>query len=154
MSTTPLPGIPQGSKLIGTYDANVRFGQERVFLVWTRIVFPDASALDLTEAQGIDAAGYAGFEDQVNNHYVRTFGSAILLSAIGAGAQLSQPAPVAGETISPLQIGAAELGRTLAETGRETLRRNLDVAPTLTIRPGYRFNVFVQRDIRFDRPWR
>ncbi len=138
--------IPQGTKLFGTYDSSVAFGQHRVLVAWTRLIFPDASTLALQSMPGADQAGYAGFKDKVDRHLLRIFGSAILLSAIGAGFQMSQP-DASGETPSAQQQAAAQLGQELAQVSREQIRREMDVQPTLVIRPGYRFNVMVNRDV-------
>jgi type IV secretory pathway VirB10-like protein len=82
--------IPQGSRLVGTYSSDVAYGQARVLVAWQRIVFPDGKAMDIGAMPGADSAGYAGFNDQVNNHYLRTFGSAFLMSGVTAGITLSQ----------------------------------------------------------------
>jgi len=141
--------IPQGSKLIGMYDSRVSYGQQRVLIAWHRIVFPDASTLTLDSMPGIDAAGYAGFTDYVNNHYLRLFGSAFMLSIISAGYQLSQPDSNSDEAQGI--IGGA-LGLQLAQVGSELVKRNLNIQPTLEIRPGYIFNVMVNKDIVFNGP--
>ncbi len=74
--------IPQGSRLVGSYSSDVAYGQARVLVAWQRIVFPDGKAMDIGAMPGADSAGYAGFNDQVNNHYVRLFGSAFLMSGV------------------------------------------------------------------------
>ena len=83
--------IAQGSKLFGRYDSNVSFGQGRVLVVWTDIIFPDGSTLQLEGMAGTDAGGYSGFKDRINNHYLRTFGSAILVALIGTGTEMLLP---------------------------------------------------------------
>ena len=82
--------IPQGARLIGSYSSNVQYGQSRLFVVWQRIVFPDGRALDIGAEPGTDSAGYAGFKDRVDSHWVQIFGSAVLMSAISAGISYSQ----------------------------------------------------------------
>jgi len=82
--------IPQGARLIGTYSANVQYGQSRLFVVWQRIVYPDGRALDIGAEPGSGSDGYAGFKDRVDSHWVRIFGSAVLMSAISAGISYSQ----------------------------------------------------------------
>ena len=141
--------IPQGSKLIGEYDSRVAVGQSRVQVVWTRLNFPDASTLELGNMNGTDQGGYAGFNDQVNNHFLRIYKDALMLSLLSAGAQLSQPQtsstngqqPTAGQQI------AAAMGQQFAATGMEMTKRNMQIQPTLEIRPGYRFNVMVNKDV-------
>ena len=138
--------IPQGSKLIGTYDSHIAMGQSRVMVGWHRIQFPDGSTLELGNMGGIDQAGYSGFKDKVNNHYWRIFGNATLLSLISAGAQLSQPDSNSLETNANEQL-AADLGRQWGQVGQQMTRRNLNIQPTIEIRPGYRFNVMVNKDL-------
>ena len=77
--------IPQGAKLVGEYNSNLTFGQKRVQVVWNRIIFPDGQSIDLEKMQGVDIAGYTGFHDKVDNHYLRIYGNAVLLSLMGAG---------------------------------------------------------------------
>lgn len=82
--------IPQGTRLIGTYSSDVGYGQERVLMAWQRLIFPDGRALDIQSMPGSDSAGYAGFSDKIDNHYVRTFSSAFLLSGVIAAVSMSQ----------------------------------------------------------------
>lgn len=146
--------IPQGSKLVGTYDNAVTMGQSRVLVVWKRVIFPDASSLDLDMMPGADQGGYAGFKDKVNNHYGKIFGSALMLSLFSAGIQVSQPRsqsvldnPGVGQT------AAGAVGQQLGLAGTQLMQRNLRIQPTLEIRPGYRFNVTVTKDLVVQ-PWR
>ena len=145
--------IPQGAKLIGVYDNAVTTGQERVLAAWTRIIYPDGSSLDLGKMPGADESGYGGLHDQVDNHLWKTFGNALLLSAFSSGVQLSQGqgnSQTSGLTAQ--QTIAAALGQQLGELGMEMARRNMQVQPTLEIRPGYRFTVMVTKDLVL-RPW-
>lgn len=147
--------IPQGSKLFGVYDSRVMFGQNRVLVAWTRVTFPDGSALDLGHMSGADQGGYAGFSDKVNNHYTKIFGSALLMSVISAGVQLSQPkndSPF-GQP-SAAQTAAGAMAQQLANTGNALLQKNLNIQPTIEVRPGYRFNVMVSKDIILPEPYR
>jgi type IV secretion system protein VirB10 len=141
--------IPQGTKLYGTYDSRIVFGQKRVLQVWTRLIFPDGSTLNLQNMSGVDQPGYSGFTDKVNNHYVQLFGSALLLSLFSAGIQLSQPASTAGPYATPTagQTIAASVGQEMGQVGTQLMQRQMNVQPTLIIRPGYKFNVMVNKDI-------
>jgi len=141
--------IPQGAKLVGTYDNRVTYGQSRVLVVWNRIIFPDGSSLDINGMPGADQGGYAGFYGEVNNHYIRIFGSATLLSLFSAGIQLSQPQPNAdsNNVYSSQQIVAGAIGQQLGNAGLSFIQRGMDIAPTLKIRPGYLFNVMVTKDV-------
>lgn len=142
--------IPQGAKLFGRYDSKVSFGQSRVLVVWTDIIFPNGSTLQIGGMAGTDAEGYSGFNDQVNNHYLKTFGSAVLLAVIGAGIDMAVPQ---SSTLATQETASDAARRNFAETfGRvaeRTITKNLDVQPTLEIRPGYKFNVLVDQDIIF-----
>jgi type IV secretion system protein TrbI len=146
--------IPQGAKLVGVYDNAVTTGQERVLVAWTRIIYPDASSIDLGKMPGTDASGYAGFHDKVDTHFWKMFGNALMLSMFSAGVQISQGGQNSGtDGLTPQQTIAAGLGQQLEELGEELARRNSRIQPTLEIRPGYRFTVMVTKDMRL-RPWR
>ena len=138
--------IPQGSRLVGTYDNGVTTGQNRVLVVWNRIIFSDASSLDLNMMPAADQSGYAGFNDKTNNHYGKAFGAALLMSAFSAGVQISQPQATNGENISTGQTMAGAIGQQLGQAGGQIIGRNIRIQPTLQIRPGYRFNVSVTKD--------
>jgi type IV secretion system protein VirB10 len=146
--------IPQGSKLVGRYNHQVVLGQSRVLVAWQRIVFPDGKALDIGAMEGADSAGYAGFGDQVDRHYWRVFGSAILMSGITAGLTSSRVDPGNDPFGSS---NAATLSQSLAqqigEVATKMIEKNLNTAPTLGIRPGYRFNVMAVKDLTFEKPY-
>ena len=146
--------VPKGAKLIGTYDNQVAAGQGRLLVAWTRLIFPDGRSLKLPGLALKDPEGQTGAADRVDHHYRRVFGKALLLSAISAGAQLSQPrqgsilaAPSAG------QVAAGAMGQELSNVALEILRRGMDVAPTITIRQGQPFLVFLNGDVVFDGPY-
>ncbi|MFK4259231.1 IncP-type conjugal transfer protein TrbI [Agrobacterium tumefaciens] len=142
--------IPQGTKLFGRYDSKVAFGQRRVLVVWSDIIFPNGSTLQIGGMAGTDAQGYGGFNDKVNNHYMKTFGSAVLIALIGTGIDMAIPE---SSTLATQDTASDAARRNFAETfGRvadRTIQRNMDVQPTLEIRPGYMFNVLVDQDIIF-----
>lgn len=144
--------IPQGSKLFGRYDSKVTHGQNRVLVIWTDIVFPNGSTLQIGGMAGVDPAGYGGFKDQVDNHFFETFGSAILVALIGAGTEMMLPPEGQGANSNTPENSAREsFAETFTELTEQTTSRNMDVQPTLEIRPGYRFNVLVDQDIVFPR---
>ena len=146
-TTGRIPLIPQGARLVGSYDAFVAVGQDAAMIAWRRIIFPDGTSIDLLNMPGSDQGGYAGFRDQVNNHYFKIFGSALMLSLVGAGYQISQPQQDARQFPSNQDILAAEVGRQFAQISNEIIRRNMQVQPTIEIRPGYRFNIMVNKDM-------
>ena len=147
--------IPQGTRLWGTYSNDVAFGQERVLVAWNRLVFPDGKSLDIGEMPGATGAGYSGFSDKVNNHYVRLFGSALLMSAIVGGISYSQDRNDDNndDGTSASDAMSEALGQQLGQVTIQLIQRHLNVSPTLEIRPGFRFNVIVTKDIVFNRPY-
>ncbi|HVZ42789.1 MAG TPA: TrbI/VirB10 family protein [Ramlibacter sp.] len=145
--------IPQGTKLFGQYDSSIAFGQERLMVTWSRLIYPDASTLDLGGMAGIDGQGQAGFGDRVNNHVVRTFGAAVLTSLFSAALQASQPQPVTGGTLTSQQVAAAAMGQQMGQFGMAVANRYLRVQPTIEIRRGHRFAVMVSKDLVFSGPY-
>lgn len=147
--------IPQGSRLVGSYSSDVAYGQARILVAWQRIVFPDGKAMDIGAMPGADGAGYAGFQDEVNNHYFRTFSSALLMSGIIAGISLSQDSRNKdnGNTQRASDALSEALGQEFGTVIAQMISKNLNVAPTLTIRAGYRFNVMVVKDMTFTKPY-
>jgi type IV secretory pathway VirB10-like protein len=143
--------IPQGSRLIGLYDSEVVYGQQRVLISWRRIIFPNGKSLNLEGMPGVDLSGYSGFHDQVNNHYNKIFGSVILMSILSGGAQLSQPQYPADPNQFPTinQTLAQNLATNISDASTTLLKKNMGISPTLHIRPGYEFNVMVTKDMVF-----
>ena len=139
--------IPQGSILIGAYSSNIQYGQSRVLIAFNKIIFPDGQTLNLNGMNGINQQGAAGFNDQVNNHYFKIFGSALFMGAITGGIAMSdntRPDQFI-ETNRQKMLGAliSELG----QVARQMIQKNMNIAPTLEIRAGYRFNIFTTKDI-------
>lgn len=147
--------IPQGSRLVGTYSAQVAYGQSRVLVAWNRIVFPDGKALDIAGMQGADSAGYAGYKDRVNTHFWRVIGSSFLLSGIAAGVSLTQDRADqnAGNNQRASDALSEALGQQLGQAMTQMIMKNLNISPTIEVRPGYRFNVMVSKDMVFNKPY-
>jgi type IV secretion system protein TrbI len=147
---------PRGTRLVGTYDSRISYGQNRLGVVWTRLIFPNGASIDLRDVAGSDEAGRAGFDAQVDQHMRKLFEGAILMSILGAGAQLSQPpqneglvtAPSVGQTI------AGAIGSQIAEVGTHLTQRQLDIAPNLRVPAGYQFTVIVEHDLHLSTPYR
>lgn len=145
--------IPQGSRLNGTYSSEVSFGQARAMVAWQRIIFPDGKALDIGSMPGTDSAGYGGLSDRVNNHYLRIFGSAVLLSGVTAGISYSQDHRDRDDKSASSAMSEA-LGQQLGQTTMQLINKNMNIAPTIEIRPGYRFNIIVTKDMVFSKPYK
>ncbi|HEV3075301.1 MAG TPA: TrbI/VirB10 family protein, partial [Thermoanaerobaculia bacterium] len=146
--------IPRGSRLLGAYDSQVALGESRLLVAWSRVIFPDGSGLSFPGLPAATRAGEAGLPGSVDNHLARVFGSAVLLSVLGAGVQLSQPQESAafGAAASTRQVAAAAVGQELSSVAIEILRRQLSVPPTIRIAAGTRFYVFLRGDVRFEEP--
>jgi type IV secretion system protein VirB10 len=138
--------IPQGARLVGIYDSQIAFGQSRALLVWTRLIMPNGRSIALERQQGADAGGYSGLEDDVDNHWKELLGAAALSTLLGVGSELGSGADNGNNTaiLQALRLGAAN---SLNQTGQQVVRRNLNIQPTLTIRPGFPVRVIVNRDI-------
>ncbi|WP_314957250.1 TrbI/VirB10 family protein [Bradyrhizobium cosmicum] len=139
--------IPQGARLIGTYDSQVAFGQSRVLLVWTRLIMPNGRSIVLERQPGADGAGYSGLEDEVDNHWKELLGAAALSTLLAVGTEVnsgSDTGSTNSDLIAALRRGA---GDSMNQTGQQVVRRNLNIQPTLTIRPGFPVRVIVNRDL-------
>ena len=135
--------IPQGTRLIGQYDSGVGFGQRRVLLAWTRLIVPNGRAIVLERQPGADTQGFAGLEDGVDHHWWDLAKAAGLSTLLSVGAQAGSSGEQ-GDLARALRQGASD---GISQTGRQVVGRQLDIAPTLTIRPGFPVRVIVTRDL-------
>ncbi len=139
--------IPQGARLIGKYDSQVGYGQDRVLLVWTRLIYPSGRSVELGGMTGADAIGAAGLADRVDSHLpvlARAIGLSTLISIGAAAAQNSQ---ARGSDNLVLQDAASGVSAQASQTGQRLVERDLQRAPTLRIRPGYPVKVMVDKDL-------
>lgn len=137
--------IPQGTRMIGTYDSNVTWGQDRVLIVWQRLLFPNGESINLENMPGVDLSGYAGFSDKVNNHFGTLLKGVLLSSVMGATS-----AVVTGNNGNDSSWGAEAgkgAGQVIVELGDKFAQKALERQPTIEIRQGYRFNILVHRDM-------
>nr|WP_289109568.1 TrbI/VirB10 family protein [uncultured Halomonas sp.] len=138
--------IPQGSRILGRYNSQVSYGQSRVQVVWNRIILPDTSSLTLDNLVGTDPAGYAGLEDGVDWHWDRVFAGAVLTTLLGVGAELAAPENRQdGDRV--IIAGRDSAQDSINQVGQEVTRRNLNIQPTLTERPGLPVRIIVNRDL-------
>jgi type IV secretion system protein VirB10 len=135
--------IPQGARLIGQYDSQVAFGQSRVLLVWTRLIMPNGKSIVLERQPGADTAGYSGLEDEVDNHWGALFKAAMLSTLLSVGSEVGTSA-TENELLQAIRRGGAQSSN---QVGQRVVSRNLDIQPTLTIRPGFPVRVLVNRDL-------
>jgi type IV secretory pathway VirB10-like protein len=141
--------IPQGSRLIGSYDSMVAFGQKRALIVWQRIVLPDGSSVRLDNVPATDLAGYAGLEDKVDFHEWRLLKGIALSTLLGIGSELS----LGSDDSDLVRAIERSVQRDGARAGDQLVSRNLDVQPTLTIRPGWPVRAMIHKDVVL-KPWR
>ena len=137
--------IPQGTRIIGQYDDGVTFGQRRVLLVWNRLILPGGRSIVLERLPGADASGYAGLEDGVDYHWWDLMKAAGLSTLLAVGTELA--ASDEDRLIRAIRDGAQD---TVNQAGQQIVQRQLQVAPTLTIRPGFPVRIIVTRDLVFE----
>ncbi|MGH7090581.1 MAG: TrbI/VirB10 family protein [Stellaceae bacterium] len=135
--------IPQGARLVGQYDAQIAFGQSRALLVWTRLIMPNGQSIVLERQPGADTEGYAGLEDEVDNHWGMLFKAAILSTLLSVGAEAGMSGNNNGSLGEAIQQG---MSQSINQTGQQVVRRSLTIQPTITIRPGFLVRVLVTHD--------
>jgi len=141
--------IPQGSRLIGGYDSVVAFGQSRTLVVWRRIILPDGSSIEIDNLPASDAAGYAGLEDEVDFHTWRLIKGIALATVLGVGTELT----FATEESNLVQALRQTTQESTNQAGQRLVKKNLDIQPTITVRPGWPLRVIVEKDLVL-RPYR
>lgn len=137
--------IPQGSKLIGTYDTNTAYAQTRGAVIWQRLVLPNGESMVLPNFDGSDRQGYVGFKDKVRSHYARVVWSSIIGGAIVAGAASAGGSD--GDEDSFESQMSAQTNSNLSGAVNSIVNKNLNIAPTVIIRPGYKFSIIVDKDL-------
>jgi type IV secretion system protein TrbI len=140
--------IPQGSRLLGSYDSRVRFGQQRALLAWERIMLPDGTSIALDKVPATDAAGYAGVRDQVDGHTGRLLKGIALSTLLGVGTELSFGSSE-GDLVRAVREATQQ---NAARAGEQIVQRQLEVQPTLRVRPGWPVRAVLHRDLAL-RPW-
>ncbi|OJV27427.1 MAG: conjugal transfer protein TraI [Sphingomonas sp. 67-36] len=137
--------IPQGARLIGEYDSQVSAGQNRVLLAWDRLIMPDGRSILLDRQPGADARGYAGLQDGTNYHWGNMLKAALVSTLLGVGTEFATKGD--DELLRALRYGTQD---TINQSGRQLVQREVNVPPTLTIRPGAPLRVMVTRDLILD----
>jgi len=140
--------IPQGSRLIGSYDSVVAFGQSRALVVWQRIIMPDGSSIQIDNLPATDSSGYSGLEDQVDFHTWTLLKGVAISTLLGIGSQLA----ISGQSDLILSIRNSTQD-SVNQAGQQITQRNLNIQPTIKIRPGWPLRVIVHKDLVL-RPYR
>jgi type IV secretory pathway VirB10-like protein len=140
--------IPQGSRLVGTYNHEVAYGQNRLMVGWNRVIFPNGGSFLLHGQPGTDLQGFSGFSDDVDNHYMKIFGSAFLMGAIFGGVSLA----AGNQNTNPYQLSAGatmanQVGAQMAQAGIQVINKGLNISPTIIIHEGYQFNIAMTADL-------
>jgi type IV secretory pathway VirB10-like protein len=142
--------IPQGSRLIGSYDSVVAFGQSRALVVWQRIILPDGSSIRIDNVPATDTQGYAGLSDRIDRHTWQLLKGVALSTLLGVGTELSFGS-TESDLVRAIRESAQQSG---ARVGDQLVTRNLNIQPTLRVRPGWPLRVVIHKDIVVGRPWR
>lgn len=140
--------IPQGARLIGSYDSVVAFGQSRALVVWQRIILPDGSSIRIDNVPAADMAGYAGLSDRIDRHTWQLLKGVALSTLLGVGTEL-RFGNGESDLVRAIRESAQQSG---ARAGDQLVTRNLNVQPTLRVRPGWPLRVVVHKDLVL-RPW-
>ncbi len=136
--------IPEGARLIGQYDAQVAFGQTRALLVWSRLIMPNGKSIVLERQPGTDAEGYAGLEDDVDNHWGTLLKAAFLSTILSVGSEAGMSSNSNGSLAEAIQLG---MSQSINQAGQQVISRSLNIQPTITIRPGFPVRVLVTHDL-------
>ncbi len=142
--------IPQGSKLIGTYDSVVAFGQSRALVVWQRIIMPDGSSMQIDNLPATDAQGYAGLKDDVDYHTWALLKGVGISTLLGIGTQLSLGGTQQSDLVTAIRQSTQD---SVNQAGQQLTQKNLNIQPTIKVRPGWPLRVIVHKDLVL-RPYR
>ena len=134
--------VPQGARLLGEYESDIGFGQRRVLLAWTRLIWPDGRSIVLERQPAADPAGYAGLEDGVDYHWGGVFKAALVSTLLAIGSEAGSGGD--SELVQALRRGSQD---SISRTGEQIVSRELGIRPTLAIRPSFPVRVMVTRDI-------
>ncbi len=138
--------IPKGTKIIGEYSSGVAYGQDRILIIWQRLIFPNGKSISLENFPGVDLSAYAGMKGRVNNHNIELLKSVILSSVLGGGAALVNRSKDT-RIQSWENAMASGAGERIIDIGDSLSERILNIKPTITIKPGSRFNIIVNADL-------
>lgn len=139
--------IPQGSRLIGVYDGNTKNGQSRIGVAFTRIIFPDGNYVEIDKQKGTDSAGYPGLADKVDNHTGRLVSAGVMTSLLSAAAQIAAGNTNTSTNSTFGQLAVQGAATNIMNAGGDLLKRDMQITPTITVRPGIQFSVFINKDL-------
>ena len=141
--------VPQGARLVGSYDTVVAFGQKRALVVWQRIIMPDGSSLRIDNVPATDPSGYAGLADKVDFHTWQLLKGVVLSTLLGVSSELALSGQ--GDLVQAIRMSTQD---NVARAGDQVTQRNLGIQPTITVRPGTPVRLVVHKDLVFAPPSR
>ncbi|MDL2264641.1 TrbI/VirB10 family protein [Synergistaceae bacterium OttesenSCG-928-I11] len=151
--------IPKGTRVIGVYNSEISFGQRRVQVVWNRLIFPNGMSLNIAGSGGVDTGGYSGLTGRVNEHWGKMLGTALFASLFVWGAETvynddnSNNGPWGRDKKSPSDAAAESVANSILDMSTKMLNKVSDIQPTIRIRPGKKFGIFVNEDVVFPFPY-
>ena len=135
--------IPQGARLIGSYDSVVAFGQSRALVVWQRIVMPNGSSIVIDNLPATDTSGYAGLEDEVDYHTWTLLKGVALSTLLGVGSQVT----FGSQQSNLVEAIRESTQESTNQAGQRIVEKDLNIQPTITVRPGWPLRVIVNKDL-------
>jgi type IV secretion system protein VirB10 len=140
--------IPQGARLVGRYDSQVAFGQNRALIVWTRIIFPNGYSINIGAIEGADETGASGLTDQVNHHWGTVAAGVAVSSILAIGTAVATDAASNNDGgVTVINAGAGTAATDASRVGDRIVDKALDRQPTIQVRAGYPLRVLVSKDI-------
>ena len=138
--------IPQGTKLIGIYDSNTAFAQSRGAVIWQRMILPNGKSMVLPNFNGSDNEGYIGLKDKVRSHYARVIWTSLIGAAITGGVASATDSDDSSNNSFKSEAGS-QAASNISSAVNNVVNKNLNIAPTIIIRPGYKFNIIFDQDV-------
>jgi type IV secretory pathway VirB10-like protein len=139
--------IPQGSRLIGQYDSQIAYGQQRALIAWTRIIIPDGRSINIGSMSGADLSGAAGLRDRVDDHWGQLARGILLSTVFSVGAASAQDASARSSGSLVLNSAGSGVSTEAQEVGEQVTARDLNRQPTIKVRAGWPVMVLVNRDM-------
>jgi type IV secretion system protein VirB10 len=139
--------IPQGARLIGQYDSQIAYGQERALVAWNRIVMPDGRSINIGSMEGADLTGAAGLKDKVARHFWQLARGILLSTVFTGGAASAQDASARSSGDLVINSSASGVSTETQQVGQQITQRDLNRQPSITVRAGWPIRVLVNRDM-------
>ena len=141
--------IPQGSRLIGQYDSQIAYGQERALIAWSRIVMPNGRSINIGSMEGADLSGASGLHDRVDGHFWQLARGILLSTVFSVGAASAQDASARSSGDFVINSAGSGLSTEAEQVGSQITSRDLNRQPTIRVRAGWPLRVLVNKDMVF-----